>query len=520
MRFRNLGTKNAIQVHRDIIDQKGYVWAGWWAKPGETLPINKMKIVDEALKKTGSFQLLMADSDKQYLYQCSVSNVYYLDSQGQKASSPEPDYTPEYYSNDPMYIWFRIIDIQDAFRNSNCLSHLAFADYDCFPTETDGDYSSFNNSTIDSTDLVFCQRRTLMLLRDKEETDRRGIRWFNTKHNFSSEYAITQSNSILLISDLHFATEKNKFSFSDCQPNKAKVLRTLSDTICSVTNHESFASLIGAGDYVHTASEEEFNKADKSLFSIINNHEIDKDNVVLVPGNHDMAYSEFVPGSEIEYTQEIAKNNYVSFYKKIIGATPNGFCAMGRKILLKNRLPVEIVGLNSCSLQQEKAHFFGMGYVGHEQLELVEKEMGWYDVDTNERSFSHAFRILVLHHHLYPIEWALEPERDYPYSTCLDAVQIMHFAARNRVNLIIHGHKHQFEFAQMTRWTERAPYTHNILGMGSTSSTDMAISKSNCIGVLDFNQPEVLRIKILELSTDVIQQKRVLFSYDLPMKYL
>ena len=517
MRFKSLGTPNAILEHQKIIDKKGFVWAAWWASSDEKLPVDSMHIIDNALKENGSVVLFLADADKHCVYRCNVTNVCYSHSFGEKISSPESDATPEYYSKDQMFIWFCINKIERPLRGLDSLAHYAFADYDVFPTENARDYSALNRTSINSIFLIFIQKRTLMLLRDKEPGDLSGIQWLNNKCNFSKEYSLTNSNSVLLISDLHFSEDQKNFCFADCKQPGVKVSKTLSEAIKSVTSNQPFASLVCVGDITYHASKKGFQKAEPSLFSIINNHGINKDNVIIVPGNHDMSFTDSCDPQPIKDTQDKAKEYYNDFYKKIIGLPPNKFCAIGRKFLLKNRLPVEIVGLNSCALQQEKDHFTGMGYVGDDQLKLVEEEMGWKDPETNKRPMSHAFRILVLHHHLYPVEWALEPARDFPYSTCLDSVQIMHFAARNRINLIIHGHKHQFEFAQMCRWTDQKPYYHNILGMGSTSSTDVSRSHSNCIGILDFDQFNRLNIKILALSSEDAEKVTELFSYDIPI---
>lgn len=515
MRFKNLGTDDAVKAHKDIIRKKGFVWAGWWAKPDESLPVEQMCLITDILKDEKQLVLYIADSNEHLIYPCIVTEVKF--SSG-KLLSPEPDYTPSYYSNTSVYIWFKIEEIKSVRSEDDCLSNHSFADYDLFPTESENDYSGFNNTSINTIKLVFNQKRTLMLLREKHDSDRTGIHWINTKRHFSSDFvSIKNSNSILVLSDLHFSEKEGVFSFADCEDKSLKVTTSLQEAIQSATNKERFASLICAGDFTHHASAKGFAKAEQSLMSILNNHSIDKDNVVFVPGNHDFSFTKKVAASGIKYAEEEAKGKYTSFYKKIIGIAPNEFCAMGRRILLKNKLPVEIVGLNSNCLQQETKHFSGMGYVGKEQLKFVETEMGWVDKETNERPESYAFRILVLHHHLYPIEWTLQPTRDYPYSTCLDAVQIMHFAARNRINLIIHGHKHQFEFVQMNRWTDQKSYKHNILGMGSTSSKDIATSKSNCIAILDFNQENQLMIRLLGLPTDGVQQQIELFRCSIPI---
>lgn len=513
LRFKSLGSPNAIEEHRNIIATSGYTWAGWWAKPEEILPIEGMHLIDDVLNSSKKITLYMADTNKHCIYPCTVTEVKYSHDFETKIPSPQPDHTPQYYADNTLYIWFRITDIGDSMSKTNCLSNLSFVDYNLFATERGIDYSGFDKSTVESTFLIFIQKRTLMLLRNKDGSDRRGIHLMSNKRNFSTEYALTNSNSILVVSDLHFSEKPECFSFSDCMVGKSYSLQSLSSAINKVTKGESFASLICAGDVTHKSSSEGLRKAEISLFSIFNNHNIDKDNVVIVPGNHDMQFSNCEDEDIIRYTLDDAKANYVKFYNRIIGVKPNEFCAIGRKILLKNRLPVEIVGLNSCCLQQDK-HFAGMGLVGQDQLDMVEKEMGWVQ-PRGERYMSHAFRILVLHHHLYPVEWTQEPKRNCAYSTCLDSVAIMHFAAKNKINLIIHGHKHQYDFVQMCRWTEKKPYCHNILGMGSTSSSDLAQSKSNCIGVLDFNEPNKVKIKILEIQNSNIEETKLLESWDI-----
>lgn len=520
MRFRNLRTEDAMGVHLDVIKEKGYVWLGWWAKPEESLPIDKMDQIEAIIKSEGSIMLFMAESHDQRIIPCKVVEVKYSSKSEEKIDSPEPECTPAYYASDQMYLWLKIAEIQDGSKAKNFLSKYAFADYESFMTEDSSEYLIYDGKWIDSTLLIFFQRRTLMLLRDKRKGDKKGTEWIRPKKDFLSNYSLTNSNSILVISDLHFSDNPTAFAFADCTPTKSRVKRTLSVAIDRITSHQEFAALICAGDFSHQTSPVGFEKADESLFSITNNHKIDKENVVIVPGNHDMAFTDPGPTPDpttvITHTLDEAKVQYEQFYKKIIDSEPNEFCAMGRKLLLKNRLPIEIVGLNSCCLQQEKGHFVGMGFVGDDQLDLVEEEMGWKEKDSSERPDTNAFRILVLHHHLYPVEWALEPERDYAYSTCLDAVRIMRFAARNHVNLIIHGHKHQFDFAQMRKWIGDKQYWYNILGMGSTSSTDIA-STSNCIGILDFNKKNELKIQIIALPNGDVEELKEMFSVVIPV---
>lgn len=58
LRFRDL-SKDTIALHKAIIDKKGFVWWGWWAKAEET-------VANNAFVKLKTFQI--AKTSWNYFY--------------------------------------------------------------------------------------------------------------------------------------------------------------------------------------------------------------------------------------------------------------------------------------------------------------------------------------------------------------------------------------------------------------------------------------------------------------------
>ena len=56
-----------------------------------------------------------------------------------------------------------------------------------------------------------------------------------------------------------------------------------------------------------------------------------------------------------------------------------------------------------------------------------------------------------------------------------------------------------------------------LLGLGSASSTDLAMDEQNSIGILDFNELGKVKIKIMTISNLDNQNKNITFECTLPV---
>ncbi|MBF4437708.1 metallophosphoesterase, partial [Vibrio anguillarum] len=118
----------------------------------------------------------------------------------------------------------------------------------------------------------------------------------------------------------------------------------------------------------------------------------------------------------IKANYDKSRSAYGDFYAKYFDIKPNQSMTSGRKLLLNDSIPVEIVLLNSVTLQQIKGSFQGHGFIGQEQLDDVAKEMGF-----SKGKPRNVTRICVMHHHLMPVSLTQDAYPDAKYSTVLDA---------------------------------------------------------------------------------------------------
>ena len=509
MRYKNLGDDDVITRHYELVKKFDYSWGGWWAKPNESLPIKGITFIEEEIKKNHKAILYLIDSDNDTIHKAEITEVYY-DKNGGRIKTPHKESTPSYYSDSELLLWFKISSLQ-LNADPDCISKDSYADNNLFNVSEDIDYSIFDNVRVGTISASKAQRRSLVLLRDSQPDDKE-YEFYKNRHSlFSKFFSPTNSNKILLLSDIHFSEEEKRFAFSDCSSRK-RTINTLSGAISDAVGKQEFAACICAGDLTFKSSKEEYKKAESFFFNISNTYSIDKHNIVIVPGNHDIMF-EKNDGTEVIDALPEAKELYGDVFSKLYGDCQDDFFCVGRRFLLQNKLPIEIIGLNSNILQQDEK-FRGLGFVGPDQLELIANKMKWNDKSES----NYTYRIMVLHHHLYPVDWSQEPKKDFTYSTCLDSGMILSFAAKYKIDLIVHGHRHQWNFIQTTGRTDEDLYTLNILGLGSAGSTDVGNAVGNNIGVLDFSEENWLNISILALSENGPARNSELFTRHIPIK--
>ncbi len=92
--------------------------------------------------------------------------------------------------------------------------------------------------------------------------------------------------------------------------------------------------------------------------------------------------------------------------------------------------------------------FSGFGYVGVAQREHATAAYGW-DKDIPGRN--HPVRIIVMHHHLLPVNLVETPSENPNYSMTLDAEAVTQWALERRVSAVLHGHMHTVWNARIHR---------------------------------------------------------------------
>jgi len=527
IRFRDIGTLDSINAHKEIISEQGYAWGGWWNKAWEYLPIHAISVLD-SLTKNAAIKFLFIHSEKNVIYEMTISELCFSHEPGQKVVSPEKDKTPAFYREfGGLLLWFKITSIEgpsSSEASETFIKEYAYCDYDAIHKSSDRyDYSQNNGKIVSSVEELLAQRpRTMFFLRPKTDADTslsepklRTIIESN-EENFSKEFYKTDGNTLLLLSDLHFSENGNNYTFQECNLAQ-KSLNSLMDSIAKVLDSK-IASAIIAGDLTCYGSKVGFDKAESFLNNLCVSHDIAPESLTLVPGNHDIKFSDTPTQLDqpisIEWTDAKSKKEFVTFYEKVCNVKPNEYLNCGRRLILGNQLPIEIVGLNSNCLQQTAEHFQGMGFVGLEQIQMVEEKLGW-------KNESYAYRILVLHHHVFPVEYIQEPKANHMYSLSLDAGLLASFVERNKIDLVIHGHKHSSSFLEVGKKSHRSKdlSKFSILSLGSASSSDLIHGKANSVALLDFNKFGFVTIKVIQINClgENDADNPVIFTHEIPI---
>src|SRR5262249_28655161 len=140
---------------------------------------------------------------------------------------------------------------------------------------------------------------------------------------------------------------------------------------------------------------------------------------------------------------------------------------------------------------QRAGVFRGHGFVGEDQLKDAANAFGWSSEST---AGGRPFRIVMLHHHLVPVNYREQPDPTISYSVTLDAEALMRWVVQYRVDIVLHGHMHQPSCVRLSKPLElkgevRGWHDFYVVGMGSTGVArdhQGAIGR-NTFGVLSFD---------------------------------
>lgn len=489
LRFRDLSIQNTIEEHKKIIDEKGYVWWGWWSKPQEKLPAN----IFMELNQKKNLKIYLFDSGQKCFYKAKCDTINF-NSRGNEFTPDESDCIPLYYRDQKYLAWFKFSKIEnclDFFKNEHTYSYVEVPEF----FKEGSDFNIFNNKAVCSPEELYLQQRTIWFIRDfNQETDTtQEIRVIsdrmNTPRDVDQEFYPIGGNTILWVSDLHFSKEYEGGCHHNFDKDSYENNRLANVISRAIKDHEINEpnAIIATGDFTYSADKEEFDKALDFLNDLKSQYNLGSYRIALCPGNHDLSFSEDVSARDASVTKttEEAKKEYSSFYSQIYNRQPNDQLYSIRRFLTRSLVPVEIICLNSVVLQQDKEMFQGMGYVGQEQLNNIEKELE-KTRDTN------AYRILILHHHLIPVAYVEPIEKHRKYSVTLDAGRIYEFINRNSIKLVLHGHGHK-NFYAMLSTDSKAKKFCTLIALGSTGAieSDRGDGVPNMFGVLEFKKNSI-----------------------------
>lgn len=446
-RYRDLVSKTILE-HRKMIAENKSCWWGWWKRPKED---NRIKVWDE-LKREASEEkpipvgLFNSGTGKVYIAlvtEVIPPNLNMADGQHPCVPPGEEKLIPPYYRESPFsFAWMRFKKIEDdAIDFFGKYSFDEAPDLPYYPKEI---LKQFHGKVIVDDSELRAMDTTIWVVRPREPVDKEEKIVAHPPSipvPVSYDVITLKRKTILHITDLHYATDEHRNQHVWALEGECGI-PTMADAIYTAIKKENIGLILVTGDLTFQGAKKEYDEAEKGLTMLLVKLNLGKENLVIVPGNHDIVWTKdtsYDDMAKVQLAPQIAKSNYKAFYKNLLGHDANEHLSMGRRFLFPSGLAVEIAALNSSSLETGKNFLAGMGRVQETAFKDVADTLKWCD-----KNYGLALRILALHHHLTLTE-DLEPADDYykGFGIAVDAVRIQRLAAKYGVQLAVHGHKHR-----------------------------------------------------------------------------
>jgi hypothetical protein len=518
LRFRDLVTVpgDTIANHNAISDRNGHVWWGWWNKSGEKVPDATFRELNKVAKSTNGLKILLLDSGRDAVLTATCYGIDWNKDQA-RIPSPERTLTPDYYSDQTYFAWFKLGPI--ASTDASELQNFTYVRVDDFFENSLSRYAPFYGKRVHDPDELRQQDRTIWFVRAfAASTDLvHQLLLLNGKQiapcDYESEFAKSKSLNLLWVSDLHFSDGNNHAFPASSTSTRRDLGQAIEDAAKSSGIHD-FAGVLVSGDLTWQGSTGEFELARMFLRRLATSpSRLDNYRFAIVPGNHDLKFSP-EPANKAAAVNEAlapdeARAEFARFYRELFYLSPNRHLSSGRRFLLGGCIPVEIACLNSSVIEQKKGWYQGHGFVGDDQLGHVAQGMGW----TQPTPATRPFRIAILHHHLMPVAYRETPFGGAAYSVVFDAEAIVQWLVTHRVDLVLHGHMHKSFTARVSRPIDESPdgpsawHTFHVLGLGSSGVSKDHRSDANCFGVLQFNGKS---LQVTIVSVDPAEPSKVL----------
>jgi 3',5'-cyclic AMP phosphodiesterase CpdA len=511
-RYRDL-IAHTIEEHEKIIREFGVCLWGWWKRPTEKRRDDIWEHLQARLVAEKEVPVALFDSgaenSEQRVHIAWITEIRAPTGEGRHVptvdlADSEKKLVPGYYRESIFSrAWLKISKFE-------CEKLPFFQGYSYdepppLPGVSKSDLERLRGKVVVDRDELRAMDTTIWRVRVSEGGDPKD-RFLSSSvkldHSVSASPVRVRGTRILHLSDLHFSMGAKRGEHRWSYPGDGSNRPTLADALVRTLENDNIKDDIGVlvvtGDFTYIASQEEFDAALAQLSALQGALDLGSDNIVLVPGNHDIRWTTdatYSPSALVTEAPRDAVQAYRTFYKKLLGHNPDEDLCMGRRFLFHNGVVVDVCALNSSALAQGKNFLAGMGQVPHGALDRIARDLGWTKPGA-------SLRLLAMHHHLIPTEDVEDPaEFNRGFGMANDAQSTFRSAANLGVSLILHGHRHRpfvWRSAAYALPNHVKPDSKwelgevNILGCGSTGSTSVPTG-ANYFNVLT---PEHHRLRL------------------------
>lgn len=387
LRFRDLIT-DTIAEHSKVLVEAKEVWWGWWRKHREDKKLDQLGELQNHLESSGKTLEIGLYNRSDQLFYTAIINKCVFDKNGGLIDTPELKKTPEYYNSQKLPAWFKVTHIEKI-------------------SQEDFVYKFINIP--ENEDTLFMVEPE----KDQEESS----------HN--NKFVKVNGKLIIHLSDIHFGSD---FGFpAKNTPASFNLLDILEQDIKRQSQEKKIGLLIISGDLTSRGDANPlFNVAHPFLHELCEKIKINLDQVIIVPGNHDIPFKDF----SLTYEHERA---FYTFLEKFYGNEQDQIEL--RKFVFPDEQLVEILPINSVKLRAKELSNYG--WVDWQAYENILE---------NHTFENNVLRIAVLHHHIVPIVREEKiPDDSYPsagISVVLNAGTVIEGLQRHGFRFVLHGHQH------------------------------------------------------------------------------
>lgn len=240
-------------------------------------------------------------------------------------------------------------------------------------------------------------------------------------------------SAIVFISDIHYCEDTTQSQFRENDDNE--YYQKWENCIADIEKRQDVQVkyLVISGDLVETGKRKEYRKLRNILDKFCNKFQILKENILIIPGNHDINRSSLeaycdkndVDESKASTLYKEKLDNYIDFYKEFKGKDDfNASNAILDSIEIEEE-GVLILGLNSLVKESYLTH------VGYVDVQKLNKEI--------KRYLSDEKNIFVVTHHSFT------DTRDRELATIENADSLKEALGIMDINTFIYGHHHTSE---------------------------------------------------------------------------
>jgi len=405
IRFRNVVNDiDTIIEHQKVIEDKDFVSWGWWKKDHEPENIHLFRDVKAVI--------YIINTEEKKLYKGYCKSSFH-----KTRNKPTGDEVPAYYRNNIERVegWFNLTEIEEV------------------------QYSEDIENIIG--------QRTLAL-NIKEQLDQE----FSINEDYED---LSSKNSILHLSDLHFGDDhgyKQAQHVNDLGAKKFSEILIADLEVCDF--QRDIAAIVITGDLT-TQGDWSQNTTEyiiSELFEISERLGVNKKNIFICPGNHDVlrykkdddrTLEQKNVDSQLEQRHE---RDFRLFVEDLTGRSRKDDLDYTKVLKLK-KANVVLCILNSCRVAAE-AIWTEYGYVGEAGVSVLKEAKKHLDTLNCSKP---AFGLMSLHHHLLPVN-AIDQLNSKGVSLTIDAVNLLDKASCSGINIALHGHQHCSRVAQYRKF--------------------------------------------------------------------